>query len=338
LQWTPYLVTRSTQEGPKVDLPAMDTVGVDEVVDVGVNGTTSSIVVVSEPPTEPVTPMGNGNEVMEESLAPREQDDDVMAMTVDGVVEEGRRRRRSSARSPTKKEPRKRSGLKPLRVDSSSGSPPATTGTGRSLRTRSSHVNLPSPIPLVEEPIVSIRSGRRTTHRQAGKKVEDGDEALAAKLGEEEEEIRVGRWQLRGESQTQENQRPTLTPKGRKRRRIESSPEVEEESEMDHEVIGVECNGDTETPEMAVDSQQVETKTMVVDSQQVETETMVVDSMVNGHQVVETQTPETMTEVTPVEEVKWESVPTGTGTAPEEVKWEGETDADGEYELDDIDM
>jgi len=292
----------------------MDTVGVDEVVDVGVNGTTSSIV-VSEPPTEPVTPMGNGNEMMEESLAPCEQDDDVMAMTVDGVVEEGRTRRRSSARSPAKKEPRKRSGLKPLRVDSSSGSPPAATAAGRSLRTRSGHVNLPSPMPLVEEP---IRSGRRTTQR-AGKKVEDGDEALAAKLGEEEEEIRVGRRQLRGESQTQENKRPTLTPKGRKRRRIESSPEVEEESSMHHEVIVVECNGDTETPEMVVDTQQVETETMV-----------------NGHQVVETETPETMTEVTPPEEVKWESVPTG--TAPEEVKWEEETDADGEYELDDIDM
>ena len=76
LQWTPYLVTRSTGEAPKVDLPAMDTVAVDTPA-------TESVVVVSEPPTEPVTPapMRNGEE-----------------MLVD-TVEEPRARTRSSARS-----------------------------------------------------------------------------------------------------------------------------------------------------------------------------------------------------------------------------------------------
>ena len=78
LQWTPYLVTRSTQEAPKVDLPAMDTVPVDTPA-----ATESGVVVVSEPPTEPVTP------------ALGEEDKEMVVDT----VEVPRARTRSSARS-----------------------------------------------------------------------------------------------------------------------------------------------------------------------------------------------------------------------------------------------
>ena len=87
LQWTPYLVTRSTQEAPKVDLPALDTLPVEVVA------TESVVVVVSEPATEPVTPAAttrSGEELLQ---------DDVMPMLVDTVMPRARTRSAASTRS-----------------------------------------------------------------------------------------------------------------------------------------------------------------------------------------------------------------------------------------------
>ena len=174
LQWTPYLVTRSTQEVPKVDLPAMDTL---PVVDEGskegevVTPTTESVVVVvSEPPTEPVTPAATTVAARSgEDLPQEEEKDDVMPMVVDTViVEERRARTRSAGKEKEPSAPKSRS----------CSSPP-----GRSLRTRGA---------VVEEAMVT-RSGRRRPSKE-------------------------------------EEERPGVTPSrpGRKRRRIDSSPEDEE--------------------------------------------------------------------------------------------------------------
>ena len=178
LQWTPYLVTRSTQEVPKVDLPAMDTLPV--VVDGGSKegevvtpATESVVVVVSEPPTEPVTPAATT--VATRSGEDLPQEDDVMPMLVDRViVEEPRARTRSAGKE---KEP-----SAPKSTRSCSSPPP----TGRSLRTRGA---------VVEEAMIT-RSGRRRPSKD-----EEG------------------------------SQRSGVTPSrpGRKRRRIDSSPEDEEE-------------------------------------------------------------------------------------------------------------
>jgi hypothetical protein len=129
LQWTPYLVTRSTQEVlPKVDLPAMDTLPVVEdggskEGEVVTPATESVVVVVSEPPTEPVTPAATTVATRSGEDLPREEEekDDVMPMLVDTVIVEEPR-----ARTRSEKEP---SAPKSL---CSSPPPP----TGRSLRTR----------------------------------------------------------------------------------------------------------------------------------------------------------------------------------------------------------
>jgi hypothetical protein len=127
LQWTPYLVTRSTQEVlPKVDLPAMDTLPVVEG-EVVTPATESVVVVVSEPPTEPVTPAATTVATKSgEDLPQEEQEkDDVMPMLVDTVIVEEPR-----ARTRSEKEP---SAPKSLGARSCSSPPPPT---GRSLRTR----------------------------------------------------------------------------------------------------------------------------------------------------------------------------------------------------------
>ncbi|KIM39960.1 hypothetical protein M413DRAFT_188410 [Hebeloma cylindrosporum] len=132
LQWTPYLVTRSTQEAPKVDLPAMDTLPVNGNNEVITPATTESVVVVvSEPPTEAVTPAPTKNGVVE----------DVVPMVVD--VEEPRGRTRSAA-------------------GSCSSPPPIVAGGGRSLR---SHGN----VPVVEEGAVATRR-RKSKKRETARK------------------------------------------------------------------------------------------------------------------------------------------------------------------------
>lgn len=186
LQWTPYLVTRSTQEAPKVDLPAMDTLPVEgsKESEVVTPATESVVVVVSEPPTEPVTPAPtrNGEDLF---VPPQEEEKDTML--VDTVmVEEPRARTRSSGRETELSVPTTLGAR-------SCSSPPPIASPGRSLRTRA---------PVVEE-AMSTRSGRRWS----SKKTDD----------DEKEELQL---------------RP-----GRKRRRIESSPEVEEEPEEVKEVV-----------------------------------------------------------------------------------------------------
>jgi hypothetical protein len=174
LQWTPYLVTRSTQEAPKIDLPALDTLPVEVVV---TPATESVVVVVSEPPTEPVTPAATtaATRSGEDLLAlPQEEKDDVMPMVVDTVmVEEPRARTRSAGKESSAR---------------SCSSPPPT---GRSLRTRE----------VVVEEAMSTRSGRR----RPSKKMDEEEPVTPSRLGrkrrrieispEEEEEAVVVKWE-----------------------------------------------------------------------------------------------------------------------------------------------
>ncbi|PPQ98341.1 hypothetical protein CVT26_013597 [Gymnopilus dilepis] len=267
LQWTPYLVARTTQEAAvNVDqLPAMDTVP-DEPSSKEVLP-----VITAPPPSEPVTPgppATNGMEVdspapvssaiSEPAPAPTPSVDE-LPMVVEGDSPGPRTRTRSSNRSPTKEKEKDQASSRPSRATRpvsppSSPPPPPVAPPPRTLRTRSSQLNAPSPVADVPTPTRSTRrsnAGRRPSKKEKEEPVNE-DEVLASKLAMEEQTpgrtLRSGRVEIQTE-----NRRPapiSRTSSARKRRRIESSPEPEESPVPDP--AAVEVNGAGESP-MAVD-------------------------------------------------------------------------------------
>ncbi|KAF8969240.1 hypothetical protein BDZ97DRAFT_272582 [Flammula alnicola] len=323
LQWTPYLVTRTTQEAAvSHDLPAMDNVPEEK------SGTGSFI---NGRSAEPVTPGPTNGMVVDSPMgADADAEKDELPMLVDTPVSEARTTR-SSARSPAKEkeQPRPLKTPRTLRTSRavsppSTPEPPPPPPQPRSLRTRSSRVNIPAVSVPVGDPPNSVRPSRKGDNRRSSRKMEvaEDDEALAAKLAMEEQmqgrQLRSGRGEARSE-----NKRPASamavtpkTPTTRKRRRIDSSPEVEDspspeapEPAETQPVNGQ--NGSAESP-MAVDS---------------------VSPKVNGKQndyleqhPLETQTPETLDITTPVDDMH----PTSAMEEVKEVMAKEETDVKSE--------
>ncbi|KAF8907316.1 hypothetical protein CPB84DRAFT_1674945 [Gymnopilus junonius] len=252
LQWTPYLVTRTTQEAAvNIDLPVMDTAP-DEPSEM-------VPVITAPPPSEPVTPGPAPNGTVVDSPPAPALDANELPMVVDGDSPGPRTRTRSSNKSPTKE---KDQTSRPPRVSHpvSPPSSPPPVAPPRSVRTRSSQLNVQSPVVDVPTPTRSTR--RSNASRQPSKKEEpvNEDEILASKLALEEQTpgrtLRSGRVEI-----PTENKRPapiTRTVSVRKRRRIESSPEQDESLSPSlpevSEPAAVEENGVGETP-MAVDSE-----------------------------------------------------------------------------------
>ena len=212
LQWTPYITSRIPQEANLPAMPAMDTV-LDES---------------SKGSTQPTTPVAENDDFGESEDV--EQDDDELPSIVDRP---GQIRRRSSMKTATMDLPTFRS-TRSHRVRSPS--PPLTPS--RSLRTRSSNANV---VPLSED-TPSLRSLQRGI---AGKKpsgrvqvdMVSNDEAFAVQLAMEEQMQQSRQLRSRRSEAQSENKRPVgpmKTIPSRKRRRVDSSPEVEVQPESEH--------------------------------------------------------------------------------------------------------
>jgi len=222
LQWTPYLTTRIPQEANLPVLPAMDT-----TLD-GSSKTTS---------TQPTTPAPQVD-CSTESLvvADLEEEEEELPSVIERP---GRTRTRTSTKLDVKK--KEHLTLRSTRSQRAASSPPVSTllTPMRSTRTRSSNAII-SPSP---EECGSVSSRQE---------VVNNDEAFAAKLAMEEQMQQSRQLRSRRNDGQSENKRPGLiVGKARKRRRIESSPEDEENEgpmEVDAQVNG-RC---TDTPEWTV--------------------------------------------------------------------------------------
>jgi len=285
LQWTPYLLTRTAQEAA-VDLPAQN----------NVPAPASPIIEsrVLEEPLVPVTPKASTKMAADSPMVIEEgkDDRDEMPMVVDDIPPEPKTRTRSSGRSPTKT-PAKEEVSRPLRSNHDTSVPtPSSPPTSalRSLRTRSSHLNVPSPsvLPSVMTPSASTRAGRKN-NRKSSKNGGENEENVAVKSPVEE--LTPGRTLRSGRNEAlSENKRsPVMSraPPIRKRRRIESSPEIEVSPTPEQPV------SQTEKPNAGED---VDLLAMVVDE-------VLPENQVNGDQAevqpVEIETPETATLVAP---------------------------------------
>jgi len=219
LQWTPYITTRIPQEANLPAMPAMDTV-LDES---------------SKGSTQPSTPAAENDDSAESEDVERDDDE------LPSIVDRPGRTRRRSMKTATMDLPTLRS-TRSHRVRSAS--PPLSSLTpSRSLRTRSSNANV---VPLSED-TPSLRSTQRGT---AGKKTSgraqvdmvSNDEAFAVQLAMEEQmqqrQLRSRRNELQSENKLAvQVPGPTKTIQSRKRRRVDSSPEVvdeEDQAESEH--------------------------------------------------------------------------------------------------------
>ena len=246
LQWTPYLTTRNPQEANLPVLPAMD-----PTLD-GSSKTTS---------TQPTTPTPQVDCSTESLVVDGEEEEEELP----SVIERPGRTRTSTKMVVKEKDLT----LRTTRSHRAASSPPVSTllTPSRTMRTRSSNATV-SPSP--EEPVSDVRVTRRgvLTNKSSRRTMEDvvnNDEAFAAKLAMEEQMQQSRQLRSRRNDAHSENMRPVppTLPKSRKRRRIDSPPEVveslaseeqaaqesEEPMDVDAEVPLV--NGDrcTHTPE-----------------------------------------------------------------------------------------
>lgn len=352
LQWTPYLTSRMPQDSNLPLLPVMDT-----------TGTTSggpSIHTPSEAqPTTPLpliplglTDFGFSIDELEEQKSGKDE----LPMIVDKPSPEAKRSRQRNTLKPlTKDPPPTTRSTRSQRVLSPVSTP---LSPSKSLRTRTSHVNA---LPQPDEPI-STRSMRRNgtnngviptpTRKPSNRKMDQNmsnDEAYAARLAMEE--MQQGSRQLRSRRSDLlvENQRPGAIPvsppskpvRSRKRRRIDSSPDVEvaqapppvavaRDEEAEDDDLDAEGEMEEEEDQMAMDVDQT--------------------IKVNGdHRALETQTPEHTDATTVVEnstgDIKSEDASDDTVFYPSAKHAESDLrstldledchdeDADGEFEL-----
>ena len=262
LQWTPYIMTRNPKEpGVNVDLPAMDTVTHDKSRTQFVNGPSAESVPepVSEsvpesvlelfpefapepvieaveermtesnagPSTKPVTPTPDSMAI--DFPAPIHiVDNDELPTTDPSTSSMSRSRAQSSTESSVKPSLTTKS---PSPSPSSVYSLPPPPRTLRSGRSKSKYG---SPAMRVDAELTPVRptKGRPPKRRPSRKvEVEDEDEALAAKLAKEEQ-VQSRQLRSRGSDSQLERKRAATpvsiskVPPGRKRRRIESSPET----------------------------------------------------------------------------------------------------------------
>uniref|UniRef100_A0A8H7Y3Q1 Histone acetyltransferase n=1 Tax=Psilocybe cubensis TaxID=181762 RepID=A0A8H7Y3Q1_PSICU len=282
LQWTPYIVARTEAAVVGEQIPAVSA-GVEDGATKEQQQQQQSVVVPPPPmvhePETPATPVSvpaapppdpdpdpvveiNGattsatDDSRQPSRSPAVEPDgqvEDQSMNVDDEVDddavETRARTRSGNRSPVKGQERPPPRM--TRAVSLPSSPPAQTPS-RSLRTRSSHLNIPSPA----KSTVGASTSTRATRLKGGGGGGHAKKAAAANGSSKEEEMKMPMQEEqpvqqtptrtlrsgRGEVQS-ENKRPLVvtTPRGavgRKRRRIESSPEVEE-SPVPEEVVVV---------------------------------------------------------------------------------------------------
>jgi hypothetical protein len=265
LQWTPYIMTRNPKEpGVNVDLPAMDSVTHDNSRMQFVNGPSAESVAepVSESVPESVpefvlelfpefAPERGADSVanpttdldeepMTESIAgpstkPVTPSPDSMMDVVDNdelpVIDSS-----TSSTSGSRAQSSKESSMKPsLTTKSPSPSPSSAYSVpppSRTLRSGRSQTKYGSPAMRIDAELTPVRSAKgRPPKRRPSRKVdvEDDDEALAAKLTKEEQ-VRGRQLRSRSDSQLERKRAATpvsisKVPPGRKRRRIESSPE-----------------------------------------------------------------------------------------------------------------
>ena len=278
LQWTPYIMTRNPREaGVDVDLPAMDTVADNNSRLPFVNGQCTEPVAeptsesvqesiseplpesIAEPVAEPTvitnlaieepTPVTPSLDVMRIDVAVPMQiiDNDELPTIVPSTPSRSGSRAESSTSSFMKasltKSPSPSSPSLPY------SSPPVRPA--RTLRSSRSQTKYASPSMEVDDD--EVTPIRLTRGRRSSKKVDVGeDEALATELAKEGRlqgrQLRSGR----GVSQLERKRAATpvsiskIVP-GRKRRRIESSPETSRESSPE-EVNGQHLNGKDLTP------------------------------------------------------------------------------------------
>ena len=232
LQWTPYLTTRTPQEANLPVLPAMDTT---------IDGSSSKTTSTSTQPTTPAPQVDCSAESLVVDLEEEEELPSVME-------------RPGRTRTRTKK--KEHFTLRSTRSQRAASSPPMSTllTPSRSTRTRSSNATIsPSPegyasdVRVTRRGVLTNKSARRTVEE-----VVNNDEAFAAKLAMEEQMQQSRQLRSRRNDGQSENKRPgVMVSKARKRRRIDSSPEVEPEGPMDVDVETRQVNGDryTQTPE-----------------------------------------------------------------------------------------
>ena len=272
LQWTPYIMTRNPKEpGVDVDLPAMDTVthdnsrtpfangpsaeSVAEPVSVSesvlelfpeyapesvANPTTDLVIEAVEeqtesiagPSTKPVTPSSDAMTI--DSPAPmRVVDNDELPVIDPSTPSRSGFRVQSSKESSVKPSLATRS--RSPSVSSAYLPPPRTLRSGRS------QTKYGSPAMRIDAELTPVRTTKgRPPKRRPSKRVdvEDEDEALAAKLAKEEQ-AQGRQLRPRGSDSQLERKRAVTPvsiakiPPGRKRRRIESSPERSPEIETE---------------------------------------------------------------------------------------------------------
>lgn len=210
LQWMPYLTTRIPQEANLPVLPAMDT-AIDE----------SSKANSTQPTTPAPLKDGSTESHLSEDFG---REDDELPSAIDDFDQAATKSSTKDWDAPVLRSTRSRRGTTPPSV-----STPSTTS--RSLRTRSSTTNDLPP----QEETAAVHLTPRGVKLPSGKvEMITNDEAFAAKLAMEEQ-LQQGR-QLRSRRSEchSENKRPVpsvpplKTVSSRKRRRVDSSPELVE--------------------------------------------------------------------------------------------------------------
>lgn len=191
---------------------------------------------ISGPSTKLVTP-GTGAVAIDFPVPMRVADNDELPVIVPSTPSSSRSRVQSSTESSVKPSLTTRSPSPSLSSTFSLPPPPRTLRSGRS------QTKYGSPAMRTDAELTPVRStkGRPRKHRPSRKvDVEDEDEALAAKLAMEEQ---VRGRQLRSRSDSQLERKRAATPAsipkvlpGRKRRRIESSPESSKGSPATEEI------------------------------------------------------------------------------------------------------
>lgn len=261
LQWTPYIMTRNPKEpGVNVDLPAMDTVTHDNSRMQFVNGPSAES--LTEPVSESVPE--SVLELFPE-FAPEPGSDSVANPPTDFVIEAVEEPMTESIAGPSTKpvtpSPDAIDFPAPMHVvdndelpviDSSTPStsessvkPSLTTKSPspslssvfslppppRTLRSGRSQTKYGSPAMRINAELTPVRSKKGRPPKRRPVDVEDDDEALAAKLAKEEQ-VQGRQLRSRGSESQLERKRAATpvsiskVPPGRKRRRIESSPET----------------------------------------------------------------------------------------------------------------
>ena len=208
LQWTPYLTTRIPQEENLPVLPAMDTTLDD-----------SSKATSTRPNTPaPCSPQP----IVIGELEQEGREDELPSM----VEKRGRTRIQISTKLVVT-DPLSVRSTRSQRAASASPLPTPLTPS-RSLRTRSSNGII---LRTLEGPASAVRPTQRgvliSKSSSRAMEVVNNDEAFAAKLALEEQMQHRQLRSRRNDTQS-ENKRPLPVPKARKRRRIDSSPEVVE--------------------------------------------------------------------------------------------------------------